>query len=127
MPFVQISLREGKSPDYLKAVSDSIHDAVVHALHRADNDYFHILTEHPPHQWFIDKSYMDIERSDDCIVVYITMRAGRTAEIKRDLYQQMAENLSQRPGLRKEDLIVIGVDNAAENWSFGKGIGQASS
>ena len=52
------------------------------------------------------------------------MRVGRTPEIKRDLYQRMAENLSQNPGLRKEDLIVIGVDNAAENWSFGNGIGQ---
>ena len=65
MPFVHIALQEGKSPDYLKAVSNSIHKSVVNALKRVDNDYFHTITEHKPHQWFIDKSYMDIERSDD--------------------------------------------------------------
>jgi phenylpyruvate tautomerase PptA (4-oxalocrotonate tautomerase family) len=124
MPLVRISLREGTSAQYRKALADGIHQAMVEATEIPAQDRFQIITEHPAEGLIYDPSYLGIERSDKIVVVQITLSGGRRPAQKKKLYQRMSEILAKNPGLRPQDLFVNLVEVAWENWSFGNGEAQ---
>jgi len=121
MPLVRVSLREGKSASYLAAIGESVHRAMVETINVPPDDRFQIFTEHSPEALVYDPGYLGIKRSDDLVVIQITLNAGRTLEAKRVLYRALAERLAKDPGLRKEDVLVNLVEVPKENWSFGNG------
>jgi len=124
MPLVRISLREGKSEQYRRALADGVHQAIVEAIDAPAQDRFQIVTEHSATGLIYDPNYLGIERSDDIVMVQITLSAGRKPPQKRKLFQRMAEILGKNPGLRPQDLMINLVEVAWENWSFGNGEAQ---
>jgi 4-oxalocrotonate tautomerase len=124
MPLVRISLREGKSEEYKKALADGVHRAIVEGAEAPAQDRFQIITEHPPGGLIYDPTYLGITRTDDIVIVQITMSTGRKLAQKRKLIQRMAEILQENPGLKPADLMVNLVEVAWENWSFGNGEAQ---
>jgi phenylpyruvate tautomerase PptA (4-oxalocrotonate tautomerase family) len=124
MPLVRISLREGKSEAYRRALADGVHQAMVEAIDAPRQDRFQIITEHQPSGLIYDPSYLGIERSDNIVIVQITLSAGRKLAQKRKLYRRMTEILAENPGLRPQDLVINLVEVAWENWSFGNGEAQ---
>ena len=124
MPLVRISLREGQTDLYKKALADGVHRALVEAIEIPAQDRFQVVTEHPPGGLFYDASYLGIERSDNIVLVQITLSTGRKPAQKRRLYKQMSEILAKNPGLRPQDLMISLVEVAWENWSFGNGESQ---
>ncbi|HEV2979267.1 MAG TPA: tautomerase family protein [Casimicrobiaceae bacterium] len=124
MPLVRISLRAGKPPVYRRAIGDGIHRAMVDTLAVPEHDRFQIITEHEPDGLVYDPSYLGIDRSDDVVLVQITLSVGRKPTQKRDFFARAAELLSQDPGLRSQDLFLNLVEVAWENWSFGAGKSQ---
>jgi 4-oxalocrotonate tautomerase len=124
MPLVRISLRQGKSEQYRRALADGVHQAMVEAIDAPAQDRFQIITEHSANDLIYDPAYLGIERSDDIVMVQITLSAGRKPGQKRKLYQRMAEILGKSPGLRPQDLMINLVETAWENWSFGNGEAQ---
>ncbi|HEX3584462.1 MAG TPA: tautomerase family protein [Candidatus Angelobacter sp.] len=67
---------------------------------------------------------MNINRTDDVMIIQITMSVGRTLEVRKSLYHRMADLLNQEAGLRKEDVFINLIETAKENWSFGNGEAQ---
>jgi phenylpyruvate tautomerase PptA (4-oxalocrotonate tautomerase family) len=124
MPLVRIALRAGKPPAYLAAVGDSIHHAMTETINVPAGDKFQIFTEHQPGTIAIDPAYLGIQRSEEAILVQITISAGRTLDMKKALFARIADRLAKSPGMRKEDVFVNLVEVAKENWSFGNGIAQ---
>ncbi len=124
MPLVRVSLMSGKSPEYRRAVADSVHRALVDAIKIPEKDRFQIITEHATGDLIYDPSYLDVARSDDVLLVQITLSAGRSVEVKKALYARMVELLTASPGIRKQDLFVSLIEIAKENWSFGNGVAQ---
>jgi phenylpyruvate tautomerase PptA (4-oxalocrotonate tautomerase family) len=124
MPLVRIALRKGTRPEFRRAVSDSIHRAMVEAIQIPEQDRFQIVTEHDEAGLVYDPSYLGISRSDGVILVQITISAGRTLEVRKALFAKIAANLRESPGVRPEDVFVNLVETARENWSFGNGIAQ---
>jgi len=124
MPLVRISLRQGTSAEYRKALADGVHRAMVEAIAIPPDDRFQVITEHPPDGLFYDPQYLGIRRSDRVVFVQITMSFGRKPQQKRKLFQRMAEILAQAPGLPAQDLVVNLVETSWENWSFGNGEAQ---
>jgi 4-oxalocrotonate tautomerase len=124
MPLVRVALRKGKSPQYRRAVSDSIHRAMVETIKVPEPDRFQIITEHDDSGLIYDASYLGISRSDDVLLVQITLNAGRTLEAKKAFYARLVQLLRESPGVRPEDVLVNLVEVAKENWSFGNGIAQ---
>jgi phenylpyruvate tautomerase PptA (4-oxalocrotonate tautomerase family) len=124
VPLVRISLGLGKPEEYRAAVGDSIHRAMVETIDIPAADRFQIVTEHSPGDLVFDPGYLGIERTDDVVLVQITLSAGRSVEKKKALFARIAERLAESPGLRKEDVFVCLVEVAKENWSFGNGIAQ---
>jgi 4-oxalocrotonate tautomerase len=124
MPLVRISLREGKTEQYRKAVADGVHRAMVEGAAVPEQDRFQIITEHPPSGLIFDPTYLGIQRSNDIVMVQITLSTGRKLAQKRQLFKRMAEILAENPGLRPQDLMINLVEVAWENWSFGNGEAQ---
>jgi phenylpyruvate tautomerase PptA (4-oxalocrotonate tautomerase family) len=121
MPLVRISLREGKSPSFLESIGEAIHRAMVETINVPADDRFKVFSEHAPEALVYDRKYLGIERTDDIVVIQITLNVGRTLDQKRALYRALAEKLAKAPGLRGQDLLVSLVEVPKENWSFGNG------
>jgi len=124
MPLVRISLRAGKSEEYKKALADGVHQALVEGAGAPVQDRFQIIAEHPAGGLIYDPTYLGIQRTDDIVMVQITLSTGRKLAQKRKLIKRMAEILAEKPGLRPQDLMVSLVEVAWENWSFGNGEAQ---
>ena len=124
MPLVRISLREGKTEEYKKAVADAVHRALVEAMDAPAQDRFQIVTEYLAGGLIYDPTYLGVQRTDAIVIVQITLSTGRKLAQKRKLFKRMAELLSENPGLRPQDLMVSLVEVAWENWSFGNGEAQ---
>ena len=124
MPLVRISLLEGKPQSYLQKAGDAVHRAMVETISVPAQDHFQIITEHTKSDFIYDPAYLNIRRSDDLIIIQITLNQGRTVEMKKALYQRIAELLHQELHLRKEDVLINLVEVPKENWSFGNGEAQ---
>jgi phenylpyruvate tautomerase PptA (4-oxalocrotonate tautomerase family) len=124
MPLVRISLREGTTREYRKAIAEGVHQAIVEAMAVPAKDRFQVISEYKAGDLIYDADYLDVKRSGKIVFVQITLSAGRKPGQKRALFKRMAELLAKSPGLRPEDLLINLVEVSWENWSFGNGEAQ---
>ncbi|MBY3599057.1 tautomerase family protein [Rhizobium bangladeshense] len=124
MPFVRISLRRGKSQEYLAALADNVQRALVETFDVPENDRFQAIHQHDENELIFNRSYLAGPRSDDFVYISVTIGRPRTAEMKAALYRRLAELLAQSPGIRPEDVMIVISTSAPEDWSFGDGIAQ---
>ena len=124
MPLVRISLLAGKPAQYRRAIGEGIHRAMVETLAVPEHDRFQILTEHEASGLVYDPGYLGIDRTDELVLVQITLSAGRKPKQKREFFARAAELLAQDPGLKPGNLLLNLVEVAWENWSFGEGKSQ---
>ena len=68
--------------------------------------------------------YFNIERTDDLVLIQLTVSNTRTVEQKKALYRRIVERLGKNPGLRPQDIFLNLLEVAKENWSFGNGEAQ---
>ena len=123
MPLVRISHRAGVTDAYRQALSDGVQEAMESTVNVPPNDRFHILTEHASGLLF-DAHYLGIERTPNWVAIQITLRRGRTLEMKQALYRRIVENLAMQPGVRPEDVLICLLENDLADWSFGNGVAQ---
>jgi len=123
MPLVRISMREGKSSQYRRAIADGVHGALIEAASVPELDRFQVLTEHAPADLIYDPTYLGVTRSDDIVMIQITLNT-RTQAVKVALYKAIAERLAKDPGVRPQDVLVSLVSVLPEDWSFGDGKAQ---
>ena len=124
MPLVRIDLLKGKTPEFREQVGQIVYRAMLDALGVPKNDRFQVITEHDGTGLQFDRSYLDIERSDDCIFLQVTLNAGRTLEAKQRFYKAVADGLHSELKVRREDVLINLVEVQKENWSFGNGVAQ---
>jgi phenylpyruvate tautomerase PptA (4-oxalocrotonate tautomerase family) len=124
MPPVRIDLRRGKSAAYKRAICDSVYRAMLDTFAVPKEDRFMVVTEHDDDGFIYSDNYLDIERSNDLVIIQITANDTRTVDQKKAFFAQIAALLSENPGLRKEDIFINLVEVKKENWSFGNGIAQ---
>jgi hypothetical protein len=97
---------------------------MIETLAVPEHDRFQIITEHDADGLVYDANYLGIDRTDDVVLVQITLSGGRKPAQKRDFFARAAELLARDPGLRPQDLFLNLVEVAWENWSFGEGKSQ---
>lgn len=124
MPLVRIDFLEGKSERYRAQVGDILYRTLVDVLKVPEHDRFQVITEHTKAGLPFDREYLGIPRSDDCIIVQITLNSGRSTELKQRFYQALADRLHEGVQIRKEDVLINLVEVPKENWSFGNGEAQ---
>lgn len=121
MPLVRISLVKGQPAALRREIGGAVHRALVETIDVPQRDRFQLLTEHEPGDLVYDAEYLGIARSDNIVIIQITMSSGRNLEKKRRLYRRIAHNLAAL-GVRREDVWINLVEVAKENWSFGNGV-----
>ena len=124
MPLVRVALRAGTAPAAQRAIADRVHQALVETINIPSDDRFQLISEYAPDQFIYDPAYLNIPRSDQLVILQITISVGRTVEQKRALYRRIVELLAEHPGIRSEDVFINLVEVAKENWSFGQGVAQ---
>jgi phenylpyruvate tautomerase PptA (4-oxalocrotonate tautomerase family) len=115
MPLVNITLRQGTTPEYRKALADGIHSAMVDALEIPDDDRFELIHEQPPQNMLHDRVFFGLQRSDRSVFIQIFVNVRPLAQ-KQALYGSIVANLTREPGVRKEDIFIGVVEVAPENW-----------
>ena len=121
MPLVEITLRSGKSDEYIRSVADAVREALVANADVPADDRFQIVHQLPDTALIANPSYGGVSRSPDLIVIRITLNAGRTLEIKKNLYADIAKRLSAAADVRADDVLISLTEVTKENWSFGGG------
>lgn len=122
MPLTRVSLRRGKPAAYRKAILDGLYQAMRETFDVPEDDRFMTITEHDEDNFDYGKSYLGIQRSDELVIVQLTVNHTRTLDQKRALYRRIVELLSNSLGLRPEDILISLIEVAPENWSLGKGV-----
>ena len=122
MPLVSIALLKGKSPEYIRALSAGVHQALIDAFDIPPGDQFQLIRQCEPGELIYDPDYLGIHRTDDVVFIHITAGKWRNTKVKRRLYKRLVELLAQSPGLRPEDVQVIISPNDPDDWSFGNGL-----
>ena len=84
-----------------------------------EGDRFMTISEHDDDDFVYGPDYLGIQRSDDLVMIQITVSNTRTVEQKQQLYRRIVERLTESPGLRAEDIFINLVEVLPENWSFG--------
>jgi hypothetical protein len=103
----------------LSAAQDCIFSASAESIVRSFHRRLHSTTD-----FIYDPQYLNIRRTDDLVIIQITMSSGRTLDVRKALYTRIADRLNQEAGLRKEDVFINLIEVAKENWSFGNGEAQ---
>ncbi len=109
-----------KNDAELRAIGDGVHDALVAQANVPADDRFQILNRLDRDLIVAHPSYGGVSRSEDVVIIEITLNAGRTVEIKKNLYADIALRL-EGLGVRPDDVLVSLIEVTKENWSFGGG------
>ena len=124
MPLARISLRHGKPVAWRQAILDGIYAALRETFDVPEDDRFMIVTEHADGDFIYGAHYLGIDRSDDLVIIQLTVSNTRPLEKKQALYKRIVDRLGESPGVRPGDVFINLVEVAKENWSFGHGVAQ---
>ncbi|MEJ5059028.1 MULTISPECIES: tautomerase family protein [unclassified Pseudomonas] len=124
MPLVRVEIKKQQDPTFAKRIGQLIYASMRSAIGVPEDDNFQILAEHDEHHFVFDPGYLGIRRSENLVVIQITLSEGRTVEQKKLLYKTIAESLNKELAVRLEDVFINLVEVKKENWSFGNGIAQ---
>lgn len=124
MPLIHISLRAGKPAAYRQAIFDGLYGAMRETFNVPEDDQFMTITQHDAADFRYGASYLDIDRSDDIVLIQITANNTRTRAQKMALFARIAVRLADNPGVRPQDVFVSLVEVDKVNWSLGHGLAQ---
>jgi phenylpyruvate tautomerase PptA (4-oxalocrotonate tautomerase family) len=124
MPFVRIDVLR-MEPARLEAVAAAVQEALVESIGVPADDHFQILTNHDGAAGTLRHgTYLDIPRDDGIVYVDITMRTGRGDDLKRKMYRQICQRLTERAGVAPHNVFIVVHENSEADWSFGYGDAQ---
>ena len=114
MPIVKVEMLKGKSPEYKKTVLDCIHEGLVESIGIEDWDRFQRITE-------FDRNDFEFPsfKSDDFMIIELTIFPGRTKEQKKKVIETITGNLKSRLSIDPADVFIIMTEPQLENWGLG--------
>jgi len=112
MPLVRIEILAGKTDTYKKALFNGIHNALVEAIKIPDSDRRQRLYE------LDDFHFEHSGRSNEYVIIEITMFKGRSFEAKKALYSAIVRNLEADPGIPGSEVSIIIHEPPLENWGI---------
>ena len=121
MPFVHTYVHANTLPDRRARIVDAIHQALVSSIGMPEDELFNLVHAYEPENFYYSRSFNGIERSDHLVVVEITLRRGRSDAMKKDLYNAIAQNISQASGQSTRDVFIFMHENDYSDWSVGQG------
>ena len=128
MPLVRVTMIKGKSPDYIKKMSDSIYEALVEAYVQQKEETFQIIEQLEPSDLIYARRFgIKGSRSEDFMIINIESDARRRGE-KEAFLARLSDKLAASPGIARDDVLVrLSMTAALEDWSLGSGIAVSKS
>ena len=122
MPLVTVTLHKGRTREFKAAIVDAIQRSLV-ASGVPEADRFHRVLELDEADFRYDSGYPDVgtKRSAQFVLIEILWSVGRSVKIKRKVVADIAAALARDPGLDPEQVMIIFVETAWENWAFAGG------
>jgi len=121
MPFIRSAVKRGTTPEQKQAIVDGIHQALVESIGMPSDELFNLVSEYEPENFFYDRKFNGISRSDNLVVIEITMRRGRSDAMKKALYANIAANLEKLGKISPRDVFIFTHENDYSDWSVGNG------
>ena len=122
MPFVRTAIPKGTGASCKQHIVLGIHDALVESIGMPKDELFNLVTEYDEGEFFYDRGFNGIAKSDSLIVVEITMRRGRSDAMKRNLYAAITRNLEENASVSPKDVFIFMHENDYSDWSVGNGV-----
>lgn len=122
MPIIRTAIRKGTSKSVRDGIVAGIHQALVDAIGMPEDELFNIVSEYEPEHFYYSRSFNGIARSDNLVVVEITMRRGRSDAMKTALYRNIAANLEKNAKISIKDVLIFVHENDYSDWSVGEGL-----
>jgi 4-oxalocrotonate tautomerase len=122
MPFVRVDLSKDASQEVVRAISDTVYEAMVNVANVPKNDKFQVISRHSPDELvYPAEGYLGVSYSPGIVFIQVTWNSGRTLDVKKAFYKAIVDGIHAKTGVRKEDIVINLVDVAREDWSFGNG------
>lgn len=122
MPFVRTAVPKGTGASRKQQIVQGIHDALIEGIGMPKDELFNLVSEYDEGEFFYDRTFNGIARSDSLVVVEITMRRGRSDAMKRDLYAAITRNLEGNAAVSPKDVFIFMHENDYSDWSVGNGV-----
>jgi phenylpyruvate tautomerase PptA (4-oxalocrotonate tautomerase family) len=128
MPVFHAYLPKGRfSSERKVAIGNALNQSLVDALNIPPGDRFIVLSEHAKDELFIDPTFMDMNRSDDAMIITVMVGAHRPLEQRQTLMATISRLLHENVDIAPDDVFIAIVPVPNENFSFGRGIAQLAS
>jgi phenylpyruvate tautomerase PptA (4-oxalocrotonate tautomerase family) len=121
MPFVHTFINQTTPATVRAAVVDAIHRALVAGIGMPADELFNLVNLYDPENFHYSRTFNGVARSDNLIVIEITMRRGRSDAMKQSLYAAVADNISKIGGISTRDIFIFMHENDYSDWSVGNG------
>ena len=122
MPLARIDVSKDAPLERIKVVSEAIYSAMVEIANVPLHDKFQVVTRHAADEIiYPNEGYLGMNYTTNLILIQITWVGGRSTEVKKKFYKQIADEIHERAHVRKEDIWISLVDSAREDWSFCNG------
>lgn len=123
MPLIAVDVVRHRSPEQLRELLDTVHEAMVTAFGVPETDRYQVVTQHDSEEFVVLDTGLGFTRTRDLVMLRVTSRE-RTPEAKQEFYRLLAAGLQERCGVAPSDLVVAITENGPADWSFGGGIAQ---
>ena len=124
MPLVRISVGEALTRERRRLLADAVYDAMRATIGIPEGDKFVVLTSHDGDELVADPHFMDMLRTNEFVLVHITLRRGRSTEKKQALYREIAKQFEERAQIAPDNIMIVLSENDLDDWSFGRGEAQ---
>jgi 4-oxalocrotonate tautomerase len=116
-----VRLRDA-SVELVRVVSEAVYRAMVDVANVPVHDKFQVINRHAADEIvYPEEGYLGLNYTRDLIIIQVTWVSGRSTEVKKKFFHQIADEIHAKGGVRKEDVWINLVDTSREDWSFGNG------
>ncbi|PIF28195.1 tautomerase-like protein [Acidovorax sp. 56] len=121
MPFIRTNVPHHLSAQARQCIVQAIHDALVSSIGMPADELFNMVASYQPGDFACSRTFNGVVRSEEVVVVEITLRRGRSDAMKRALYEAIACNLQSAAGVNPADVFIFMHENDYSDWSVGEG------
>lgn len=120
MPLTQISVPQHLPTQRARALADAVHTGLVNTCNVPNDDRFQLITRFAAEDMLLNPTFGGMARTADASVVEILFLEGRSHDQNRALYRCVTD-LAVLAGFKADDIMMALTENAAVDWTVGRG------
>jgi 4-oxalocrotonate tautomerase len=122
MPLARIDISKDASDELIRIVSEAVYRAMVEVANVPAHDKFQVINRHAADEMiYPQEGYLGLNYTPGLIIIQVTWVGGRSTDVKKKFYRQIADEIHERGGVRIQDVWINLVETGREDWSFGNG------